>query len=289
MELTQLMRLGGVPPREMFDLEIDLYDPSRYVNNSGEEFPIISEFLRVYFGCGFVYGKHLDPIIKRMNRNDFQLYFDIYQHIYTRNNPQEIFEKLFVDSWTIEKNRMDILVDWIEFQKISLKNFGDYIQFDFEHFKMDMEAIFIVMRNGLQRDPEIYLSYIQEILSRPLSCTDSTLNFYLRQFFYEWVHLAVYSESQSDQQSQNEFNHREMIEKLEHYSRYMIDSFCKILKYIENLPYNLNNKEDKIRWLEERISYIVTHRPMDLCFAYLLKKSPQMLKKSPQMLPHINK
>jgi hypothetical protein len=46
---------------------------------------------------------------------------------------------------------------------------------------------------------------------------------------------------------------------------------------IENLCYDVKNKEEKLEWLNERINQIVLERPKDIITAYLINNRPNLL------------
>ena len=265
-QLTQLVRHGGVPPKEILELNWnEAIGNFLFRQNEMQEIKAITDFLKLYFDCGFIYTPSLIPMIRKMDRNEFKLYRTIYEQVYKFDKePRETFETLFVDSWTIGKHREEIIEEWIVYLNISPKDIAEYIWFDYQNFEMDTDIIFHYFSKILNDPSKNFVPFIEKVLKYPFDGhkDDAELNIYLSKFFVRLIQEAL-----------ENANWRKLVERLDKYYYLMIDIFCSQVKYIENINY-----DDKvIEWLNERINQIVLERPKDIVTAYLIKNRPHLL------------
>lgn len=273
-QLTSLMRFGGVPKKEMIQKITEQLNKSQisHLWNDYLEISTINAFLKIYFDCGFIYDNCLYGLIRKMNQKDFPLYKTIYEEIYKRDkSAQDTFEDLFVESpWTNSKKRQEYFEEWIVNQNISSKQVAEYIWFDYQHHQIDTEAIFIYLRNSISDYSKDYTQYILEVFHLPFDYHDSALNIYMSNFFHSLIQHAVYMNARKE---------RDLVLELEKYSYLMLDYFCKIVKQIEEISNNNDGaKNDKLNWLNDRITNIIVNRPKDINIAYLIKNRPDFLK-----------
>jgi hypothetical protein len=92
----------------------------------------------------------------------------------------------------------------------------------------------------------------------------------MSNFFHSLIQHAVYMNARKE---------RDLVLELEKYSYLMLDYFCKIVKQIEEISNNKDGaKNDKLNWLNDRITNIIVNRPKDIHIAYLIKNRPDFLK-----------
>lgn len=264
-QLSELVRHGGVPPKEI--LQLNWNETKNYLFLRMQEIKAITDFLKLYFDCGFIYTPSLNNMIQTMDRKEFKLYRTIYEQVYKMDkDPGETFETLFIDTWTIAKHRTEIIDEWIVYQNISPQDIAEYIWFDYQNFKMDTDIILIYFTKSLNEASKNYVPFIEEVLKYSFDeyKKDSELNLHLSNFFVRLIQEALEKE-----------NWRKLVQRLDKYSYLMIDIFCAQVKHIECC--DVENKQEKLDWLNERINQIVLERPKDIITAYLIKNRPHLL------------
>ena len=270
-QLTLLMKHGGIPSKDILEICDLLIENNNILWNNSHQM-IITNFLKMYFDCGFIYHYILNKFIQNVDRKYFRLYKEIYQQVYRiDNDPIDTIDELYIiDSFTTSDTQRFLIFDeWIIYQHITPIEIAEHIWFDYHKNQIDTEAIFNYLIYSLEDSSIDFFPYILSILDYPFEnhFEDGALNIYLSKFFKKLISDAIY----------NNKKFRVLVDKLEKYSFYFLDNLLKKIKQLELLCHKNDENQEKIDWLNEKIVYIIQNRPDDIQKSYFIKKRPEML------------
>jgi len=256
-----LMRYGGVPAQEILE---NLPEEWENIRCRQRERDLCTEFIKMYLDCGFIYGRHLNPILNHVDNVDFDLFYRVYQQVIKFENETALDTMIDFATgehlYTLNNIRIEFFVYQMEDAKINPELIRQYLIFDLNHLKLDSCIIFDVLTMGLKKDPDCYDPYFQEIMKIDFPKTDQNINYSLHQFFGNLVHEAVNSRS----------HYRPLIESLEKFYPYMAKMIFTFNKYWKKLQYLSEDQKQTETWLLNMINHMINN-PKDLAFAFLLE------------------
>jgi hypothetical protein len=258
-----LMKYGGVPDQAILE---NLPKECENFFCGQNERCLCTQFIKMYFDCGFIYGPHLNPILNHADRMDFGLFYKVYKQVVKFGEENALLtmidfttggDRTMIDFTTGGDRpvfRIEFLVHQIVDAKIDPKLIRNYLNFDFHHLKLDSYIIFEVLATGIEKDPDSYFPYFEEIIKIDFPKNDQNLNQSLNNFFGYLVQEAVNSRP----------HYRPLIESLKQFYPYMAKMMFTLYH-----DWNWFDQETQT-WMTSMTNEMINN-PKDLAFAFLLE------------------
>jgi hypothetical protein len=247
-----LMKYGGVSDQAILE---NLPKECENFFCGQNERCLCTQFIKMYFDCGFIYGPHLNPILNHVDRMDFGLFYKVYKQVVKFDEENALDTMIdFTTGGARPIYRIEFLVHQIVDAKIDPKLIRNYLNFDFHHLKLDSYIIFEVLATGIEKDPDSYFPYFEEIIKIDFPKNDQNLNQSLNNFFGYLVQEAVNSRP----------HYRPLIESLKQFYPYMAKMMFTLYQ-----DWNWFDTETQT-WMTSMTNEMINN-PKDLAFAFLLE------------------
>lgn len=249
---TLLMRYGGAPPQEVMESI-----PDKENVKSAQDTESCTNFIRMYFDCGFIYTPLLLPILRNIDSFDLELHCTIYlQMVKYESNFEQVFEDYLQNFYvSFDTFRYKFLEHQIKNAHVCPRKLAAYLEFDLNHGKYDSAAIWFVLKEGLNDDYALFEPYFDTVSKIVFPKTDYNINCAISYFFRYFIERCDNVEG-------------DLCLKFETLSPYYGYMATPVFKYED---YSDNNQ-----WIIKMRSIILT-RHKDLAFAFLLD-FPNVLK-----------
>lgn len=265
IQITNLMKKGGVPPRHSFDVTEDII----FHICTEIEMEKITEMIKTYFDCGFTYDPCLNWAIERANPNQFEIFHAIYRetvsYLKTIPSAKERVVNL-LDHYmnrSVFRFRKDYWIDQILNCNLQVDQFQSYVQLDYENFQLDVHEILNIFNGRLNIDPEIYKPYFCAIFSILKDKKEFEQEF--QTLFGDIVYSATYQDGIS------RGLHRDMLNENMNHAKFFAKSIFKTYSYIKNKCYDFDEKQSIMEWLDGMMKKLIQNHSNQVIDSFLIK------------------